>query len=43
MTQIYMKDTRKGCLDLSKAGELGITSPTKSSNVTRGSIQKLFN
>ena len=26
MTQIYMKDTRKGCLDLSKAGELGITS-----------------
>ena len=26
MPQIYMKDTRKGCLDLSKAGELGITS-----------------
>ena len=26
MVQIYMKDTRKGCLDLSKAGELGITS-----------------
>ena len=26
MTQIYMKDTRKGCLDLSKAGELGIAS-----------------
>lgn len=24
MVQIYMKDTRKGCLDLSKAGELGI-------------------
>ena len=24
LTQIYMKDTRKGCLDLSKAGELGI-------------------
>ena len=23
--QIFMKDTRKGCLDLSKAGELGIT------------------
>ena len=22
--QIFMKDTRKGCLDLSKAGELGI-------------------
>lgn len=24
LVQIYMKDTRKGCLDLSKAGELGI-------------------
>ena len=24
--QLFMKDTRKGCLDLSKAGELGITS-----------------
>ena len=23
--QLFMKDTRKGCLDLSKAGELGIT------------------
>ena len=23
--QIFMKDTRKGCLDVSKAGELGIT------------------
>ncbi|MEG1864907.1 MAG: tetratricopeptide repeat protein [Alistipes sp.] len=23
--QIFMKDTRKGCLDISKAGELGIT------------------
>ncbi len=26
MVQIYMKDTRKGCLDLSKAGELGIAA-----------------
>ncbi|WP_302431789.1 tetratricopeptide repeat protein [uncultured Alistipes sp.] len=25
IVQIFMKDTRKGCLDLSKAGELGIT------------------
>ena len=25
LVQILMKDTRKGCLDLSKAGELGIT------------------
>ncbi len=25
VVQIFMKDTRKGCLDLSKAGELGIT------------------
>lgn len=25
ITQLFMKDTRKGCLDLSKAGELGIT------------------
>ena len=24
LVQIYMKDTRKGCIDLSKAGELGI-------------------
>ena len=24
IVQIFMKDTRKGCLDLSKAGELGI-------------------
>lgn len=24
--QIYMKDTRKGCIDISKAGELGITN-----------------
>ena len=24
LVQIYMKDTRKGCLDLSKAGELGL-------------------
>lgn len=24
IVQLYMKDTRKGCLDLSKAGELGI-------------------
>ena len=23
-SQIFMKDTRKGCLDISKAGELGI-------------------
>ena len=26
LIQIFMKDTRKGCLDLSKAGELGIAS-----------------
>ena len=26
LVQIFMKDTRKGCLDLSKAGELGIES-----------------
>ncbi len=26
LVQIYMKDTRKGCMDLSKAGELGISS-----------------
>jgi tetratricopeptide (TPR) repeat protein len=26
MVQIRMKDTRKGCLDLSKAGELGLSS-----------------
>ena len=26
LVQIYMKDTRKGCMDLSKAGELGIDS-----------------
>lgn len=26
LVQIYMKDTRKGCMDLSKAGELGIVS-----------------
>ena len=26
LVQIYMKDTRKGCMDLSKAGELGIAS-----------------
>lgn len=26
LVQIFMKDTRKGCLDLSKAGELGIAS-----------------
>lgn len=25
LIQIYMKDTRKGCLDISKAGELGIS------------------
>ncbi|MBP3482132.1 MAG: tetratricopeptide repeat protein [Alistipes sp.] len=25
LIQIFMKDTRKGCLDISKAGELGIT------------------
>jgi tetratricopeptide (TPR) repeat protein len=24
VVQLFMKDTRKGCLDLSKAGELGI-------------------
>ena len=24
LIQIFMKDTRKGCLDISKAGELGI-------------------
>jgi tetratricopeptide (TPR) repeat protein len=24
LIQIYMKDTRKGCLDISKAGELGV-------------------
>jgi tetratricopeptide (TPR) repeat protein len=24
LVQILMKDTRKGCLDISKAGELGI-------------------
>jgi tetratricopeptide (TPR) repeat protein len=24
LVQIFMKDTRKGCLDLSKAGELGV-------------------
>ena len=26
LVQIFMKDTRKGCMDLSKAGELGIAS-----------------
>ena len=26
LVQIYMKDTRKGCMDLSKAGELGIAA-----------------
>lgn len=26
LVQIFMKDTRKGCMDLSKAGELGILS-----------------
>lgn len=26
LVQIFMKDTRKGCLDISKAGELGIES-----------------
>ena len=26
LVQIFMKDTRKGCLDLSKAGELGIAA-----------------
>jgi tetratricopeptide (TPR) repeat protein len=26
LVQIFMKDTRKGCMDLSKAGELGISS-----------------
>jgi tetratricopeptide (TPR) repeat protein len=26
LVQIYMRDTRKGYLDISKAGELGITS-----------------
>ena len=29
LIQIYMKDTRKGCLDLSKAGELGIAEAYK--------------
>ena len=29
LIQIYMKDTRKGCLDISKAGELGITEAYK--------------
>ncbi len=29
MIQIFMKDTRKGCLDLSKAGELGIKEAYK--------------
>lgn len=43
MTQIYMKDTRKGCLDLSKAGELGITSAYEILKRYTGSIQKLFN
>ena len=26
LVQIFMEDTRKGCMDLSKAGELGIAS-----------------
>ena len=26
LVQIFMKDTRKGCMDLSKAGELGIAA-----------------
>ncbi|MBR7182596.1 MAG: tetratricopeptide repeat protein [Alistipes sp.] len=29
LLQIYMKDTRKGCLDISKAGELGIAEAYK--------------
>ena len=29
LLQIYMKDTRKGCLDISKAGELGIKEAYK--------------
>ena len=29
LIQIYMKDTRKGCLDISKAGELGIDEAYK--------------
>jgi len=29
LIQIYLKDTRKGCLDMSKAGELGIQQAYK--------------
>ena len=29
LVQIFMKDTRKGCMDLSKAGELGIEAAYK--------------
>ena len=29
LIQIYLKDTHKGCLDMSKAGELGIQQAYK--------------
>ncbi len=29
LVQIFMKDTRKGCMDMSKAGELGIEAAYK--------------
>ncbi|WP_300286272.1 tetratricopeptide repeat protein [uncultured Alistipes sp.] len=29
LVQIYLKDTRKGCLDMSKAGELGVSEAYK--------------
>ena len=29
LIQIYLKDTRKGCLDMSKAGELGVADAYK--------------
>mgnify|MGYP000579784005 FL=1 len=35
LVQIYMKDTRKGLLDISKAGELGIGEATTCSGSTR--------
>ena len=40
LVQIFMKDTRKGCLDLSKAGELGIEAAYEAlKQFQRGTLQ----
>ena len=40
LVQIFLKDTRKGCLDMSKAGELGLQDAYRVLKLYGGMLEK---